>query len=101
MSRLPILILPQAKNDIGLSALRFDNARPGLSQEFIRQINTTLHHIQDFPQSCQKFRGDCRRAILHRFKHAIVYRYLADRIEIVAIMDDRRDPAALLGRADK
>jgi plasmid stabilization system protein ParE len=98
MMRLPILILPQAKNDIGLSAQRFDNVRPGLSQAFIQQINTTLRHIQEFPQSCQKFRGDCRRAILHRFKHALVYRCLPDRIEIVGVMDDRRDPVRWMPR---
>lgn len=90
--RLPILILPQAKADIGASAQRFATARPELDREFIRQIDATLCHLQAFPQSCQKFRGDCRRALLHRFKHALVYRYLPDRIELVGVMDDRRDP---------
>lgn len=90
--RLPILILPPAKNDIGLSAQRLADARPGLDRAFVQQINTTLLHIQEFPQSCQKFRGDCRRAILHRFKHALVYRCLPDRIEVVGVMDDRRNP---------
>ncbi len=91
MIPLPVVILPQAKADIGSSAQFFDQARPGYGQLFIRQLYSTLHHIREFPESCQRFRGDCRRAILHRFHHAVVYRCLPDRIEIVGVMHDRRD----------
>lgn len=93
MTPLPMVILPQAKADIGRSAQYFDGARPGFGLLFIHQLYFTLQHIREFPESCQRFRGDCRRAILHRFHHAVVYRCLSDRIEIVGIMDDRRDPA--------
>lgn len=92
MIRLPVVILPVAKADILASADYFDQVRPGYGLMFIRQLYTTLQHIRAFPESCQRFRGDCRRTILHRFNHAIVYRCLPDRIEVVGVMDDRRDP---------
>ena len=88
-----VVILPQAKADIGRSAEFFDQARPGHGLLFVLQLYFTLRHIQDFPESCQRFRDECRRAILHRFHHAVVYRCVADRIEIVGVMDDRRDPS--------
>lgn len=100
-TRLAVVILPQAKADIGTSAQFFDNVRPGYGQLFIRQLYATLLHIRDFPESCQRFRGDCRRAILHRFKHAVVYRCLADRIEVVGVMRDSRDPLLWSGRIDE
>jgi hypothetical protein len=92
MRPIPVIILPQAKADIGRSAQHFDQVRPGYGQLFIQHLYFTLQHIRTFPESCQRFRGDCRRAILHRFHHAVVYRCLPDRIEIVGVMDDRRDP---------
>jgi hypothetical protein len=63
MNPLRVVILPQAKADIGRSAQYFDQVRPGYGQVFIRQLHFTLQHIRDFPESCQCFRGECRRAI--------------------------------------
>lgn len=101
MSPISVIILPQAKADIGRSAQAFDQARPGYGQLFIHQLYFTLQHIRAFPESCQRFHGDCRRAILHRFHHAVVYRCLPDRIEIVGVMDDRRDPLLWKDRTGK
>ncbi len=92
MRPFPVIILPQAKADIKSAAQYFDQVRPGYGRLFIHQLYFSLQHIQDFPESCQRFHADCRRAILHRFHRAIVYRCLPDRIEIVGVMDDRRDP---------
>ncbi len=92
-SRIPVLILPDAKADIGASAQRFDDARQGYGQLFIRQVLHTIQQIREFPESHQRFRGDCRRAILHRFHHAVVYRNLPAHIEIVGVIADRRDPS--------
>lgn len=94
MSLLPVLVLPPAKADILTAARCFDEQRPGHGQVFVLQLFGTLLHIREFPESCQRFLGDYRRALLHRFKHAVVYRCLPNGIEVVGVMRDRRDPAA-------
>lgn len=93
-----LLILPYAKADIGASAQRFDDARPGYGQLFIQQVLRTIHQIREFPESHQHFRGNCRRAIVYRFHHAVVYRSLPAHIEIVGVIDDRRDPSIWIPR---
>ena len=47
MTRLPVVILPQAKADIGAAARRFDELRTDLGQAFIHRINATFDHIRD------------------------------------------------------
>ena len=100
MTGLPVIILPQAKADIGRAASYLEDARPGHGQAFIRQLYATLLHIRAFPESCQRFHGDCRRSVLHRFRQAVVYRVLPGRIEVVGIMHDSRSPERWTARID-
>lgn len=97
MSR-PIDTWPEASADIKAAVDWYDERRPGLGNEFLKEVDRMLGLIAIYPESCQKFRKSLRRALLHRFDYAVVYRTRADAIEVVAVMNCRRRPASILRR---
>jgi plasmid stabilization system protein ParE len=62
------------------------------------EIGTTLDLISQFPQLHERFNGDLRRAVLKRWSLGIFYQRLADAIFVAAILDLRRNPAAIRRR---
>jgi plasmid stabilization system protein ParE len=57
-------------------------------------LEQCIEQIRDFPESHQKIYVNVRRALLSRFSYAVYY--IADvkneTIEVLAILDARRDP---------
>jgi plasmid stabilization system protein ParE len=71
---------------------------PATARYLIEEVGATLDLISQFPQLYERFDGDLRRAVLKRWSLGIFYERLADAIFVAAILDLRRDPAAIRHR---
>ncbi len=96
---LPVRLDPAASRDAWDASRWLEELRPGLGRAFLDEIDRIAEHVARHPGLYQRFRGECRRAVLHRFDYAMVYRVLPGRIEIVAILHCRLDPALVSERA--
>jgi plasmid stabilization system protein ParE len=97
---VPIHYSQAAKQDARAARLWLEGVSPGLGTAFIQELDRLGSHIQRHPEMFQRFRGECRRAVLHRFDYAMVYRLLSESIQVIGVLHCRLNPAVLLSRSD-
>jgi len=89
---LPIVIVPAAEGDLMEAIAWYEAQHPGLSFDLRLSLEATLGHIARYPASCAQVSPFVRRALLHRFPHAVYYRHRADAIEVIAFLHTSRHP---------
>lgn len=77
---------------------RLAKESPATVRHLSEEVGTTFDLISEFPQLYERFDGTLCRAVLKRWSLAIFYERLADAIFVAAILDLRRDPAAIRRR---
>jgi plasmid stabilization system protein ParE len=77
----------------------YEQQRAGLGDEFLQALEAVYSRLQATPQIHQQIRGDVRRALLRRFPYSVYYRVHSDKVEIVAVQHQRRDPKAWQSRS--
>lgn len=96
---LPVRLASDAVRDAWDASRWMEGVRPGLGVALLEELDRLVEHVAHQPLMFQRFHGACRRAVLHRFDYAIVYRVLADRIDVVALLHCRLDPVLAIERA--
>jgi plasmid stabilization system protein ParE len=96
--KLPVVIDRAAAAELRDHLARVANDSPATARALNEEVGTTLDLIAQFPQLYERFDGDLRRAVLKRWSLGIFYERLADAIFVAAILDLRRDPAAIRRR---
>jgi len=79
-----------------LSSLR--GARPGAAERLASELAHLLDLVSEFPHLHALFGRTLRRAVLEQWSLGIFYRSTARYVFITAILDLRRDPAAIRRR---
>ncbi len=92
----PVVFSLTASADTDAAANWLDEQRPGLGRSFIDQLQRSLRLLAQYPDCGQRVRGPLRRVLVHRFNYAVIYQQRHETIEIVAVFDTRREPAASL-----
>ena len=88
---LALIIRPEAEADLAAAAAWY--ARIGHERRFEQRIENTLAGIVDGPLRFPVVYEDVRRALVRRYPYAIFYVVEPDRIAVLAILHQRRDPA--------
>jgi plasmid stabilization system protein ParE len=70
----------------------YEFAQPGLSAEFLAEVQAATRLIKSFPQAWTRLSPRTRRCRTHRFPYGLFYQIRPDEILIVSVMDLRRDP---------
>jgi plasmid stabilization system protein ParE len=89
---LPILIVPAAEADLLEAIAWYESNYSDLSFDFRLSLDAALDHIARYPEACALVAPAVRRALLHRFPHAVYYRHQKTSIEVIAILHTRRNP---------
>ena len=97
---LPIVFAPEAKTDLEEAADYYEMQQSGLGEFFLRAVDAGLARIQRFPKRFQLDDRGIRTAFLHRFPYGVRFRLLDDRIEIIAVWHERRDPEGWTERVE-
>lgn len=89
-----LTIHPAALTEAETAARWYEDSRPGHGMTFRREVDQVIGRIGDHPAGYQLLGDRFRRAFLRRFPFVVVYRIVADEIEIIAIVPTRADPVA-------
>jgi plasmid stabilization system protein ParE len=96
--KLPVIIGATAAAELRDHLARMAKESSAASRHLNEEVGTTFDLISEFPHLYERFDGDLRRAVLKRWSLGIFYERLADAVFVAAILDLRRDPAAIRRR---
>lgn len=89
---------PAATEELEAAAAWYEERATGLGGEFVASVRAAVESILEAPERWPLVKGT-RRALLHRFPYAIVYREVADdTVELVAVAHCKRRPRFWSGR---
>ena len=71
----------------------YEQKQKGLGEDFLSELDRVFDRLGKQPAVHQMIWKDVRRTLLKRFPYSVMYRVLKKRVQIVAVMYSRRDPA--------
>lgn len=89
---LPILFRPLAETEYNEAADWYDDREPGLGAEFEARVEAALSVIAGQPDRYPAVVRDIREAPVSRFPFCIYYRVRSNRIIVVSVFHQSRDP---------
>lgn len=89
---LPLIITPEAEDDLAEAKAWYDRKRKGLGDEFVLCIEEALDRIRLLPGGAVEVLPSVRRAFVRRFPYAVFYRIDSDQIAVIAVYHSKRDP---------
>jgi toxin ParE1/3/4 len=100
----PLLIEPEAEQELDDAARRYEAERPGLGHRFLDGVAATLDRIRRFPLAgapVPYLAEDvpARRAPVKSFPYHVVYLTAAEGVRVLAFAHVRRRPGYWLGRS--
>lgn len=103
MTRLPVVFHPAVEDDLADALDVYGAFDPVLSGRFEARLDEQVERLSMYPESGAVLFDDYRRVSLTRFPYMLVYAVRAARIDVLALLASRRDPAwiedAVKGRA--
>jgi plasmid stabilization system protein ParE len=87
-----VILLSGAKTDIREASRFYEAKRPGFGELFLSRFHHALSQVRAYPLTAPAIYGRYRRMGLEQFSHSIVYSVEANKVVVVAVMHDRRDP---------
>ena len=99
----PLLIEPEADQELEEAAVRYDEERSGLGRRFLNEVAVTLDRVGRLPQAGAPVPfvpADlrARRAPVKSFPYHVVYLVEDGAIRVLAFAHYRRRPGYWLGR---
>lgn len=70
----------------------YEGEAAGLGEELLGAVREAVTAATDEPEHYSVVRGDVRRVVVRRFPYAVFYRVRPDRIVVIAVVHQRRDP---------
>lgn len=95
-----VIVRPEAANDIRSVHAWYRDISSQFATAFIRRIDEAITHAREWPLMYQLVYRDFRRVPLHRFPYALFYRAYDERIVVVAVLHQARDPQLIESRLD-
>jgi plasmid stabilization system protein ParE len=95
---LPVILSPAADREFE-AAVAWYEQNAGLGERFVEQVQDALDRIGQRPELHAMIYQNIRRVLLSKFPYSVFYRILADRIEVIAVFHNKRDPKIWRSRA--
>ena len=92
--KLRTFVRPEAQTDIREAARWYEDREAGLGLRFLREIRTTLQHINDNPVMFPIIEEEVRRALLHKFPYSVYFVNEADVVAVIAVLHQHQRPGA-------
>jgi plasmid stabilization system protein ParE len=88
----PIRITRIARDDLRSAARWYEDRQVGLGRAFLSEVRKTFDQIGERPTSFPVAHRDMRRAQLHRFPYGVFFVANPIRIDVLGVIDLRRNP---------
>ncbi len=96
---LPLIITPEAEDDLVDGRKQYERKRKGLGEEFILCVEESLDHIRHFLLSGSEVYPGVRRVVVRRFPFGVFYRVDPNQIAVIAVYHSHCDPRGGQARA--
>lgn len=96
---LPLVVAAAAEADINMALAWYETELPGLGNAFLECVEQALGRMCEQPAMYPLLVGNVRRALLHRFPYAVLYRLQPHAIEVIGVLPCRADPVCFVTRA--
>ena len=84
---------PLAARELVEAVEYYDEARRGLGDEFLHEVERVISFLDQYPEAAPKVGREVRRLVLARFPYSLIYRHLdAGQIRILAIAHQKCRP---------
>jgi plasmid stabilization system protein ParE len=93
-----VVVRPEAKQDLQEAKTWYRNISRKLRDDFVRSVDDAISLARDRPFAFQTVHRTFRRVLLHTFPYALFYDASDDRIVIVGILHQARDPETIASR---
>ncbi|WP_158602747.1 type II toxin-antitoxin system RelE/ParE family toxin [Jiangella rhizosphaerae] len=92
---MKIAFRPAAVADLRSALEYYDDAKPGLEDDLIDDVDRLRQRLQTFPRSAPAVAGydSVRRAMLRRFPYAVFYEF-GESVEVLRVVHTARHPEA-------
>jgi plasmid stabilization system protein ParE len=97
MSR-PLIVSPEAQDDLAEIRAWYENQRPGLGRAFLDSVEHAFERIERSPSSFETALRNVRLASTPRFPYIIYFRCIEDDLVVIGVFHNRRDPRAWRSR---
>ena len=96
---LQVIFKPGARQEFDEAVIWYEAQRPGLGEEFKREVKAALHRAQTNPALFQKVRGRPPKIRLRHFKKYAIYFAIKDEtLAVLAVFHGSRNPTTLQHR---
>jgi plasmid stabilization system protein ParE len=95
----PVVLTAEAEADLDEAAQWYEQRSPGLGADLVARVRDTLARVGNNPELYPEVHGGIRRAPVRRFPYGVFYRQRNDRVAVIAVFHDRRDPSIWQSRA--
>lgn len=90
--KYPIIFRSQAKKEIETAYQWYEERRNGLGEDFLLCVEEVIEKISRSPHLYPTVYKNICRALVRRFPYSIFYIKHEDRIIILAVFHEKRDP---------
>lgn len=95
----PFDVHPDAETELATAALYYDERRPGLGDDYLREMHRLIDFALDHPEAGAPVEEGFRWLLSRRFPYAVVYRWRTDRMQVLSFVHLRRRPGYWRSRA--
>ena len=96
---LPVIFLPEARQEFDDAYDWYENQRAGLGETFADQVQRVLDRIAAMPRMHATVLGDVRKAVVKQFPYCVFYREEASCVRVLSVFHTSRDPKIWQRRA--
>lgn len=89
---LPLVIRRAARADFDEAFDWHERQRPGLGLEFADRVQAVFDSIAGMPELRAPVHRDVRLALVKPFPYSVVYRIPDNRVVVLAVFHNKRDP---------
>jgi plasmid stabilization system protein ParE len=89
---LPVVFRRRFRSDLAAGYDWYEAQRPGLGEEFLSAVQSTVTNIESYREMFAAVHGDVRRVIIPRFPFAIFYLVEPTRVVALRLLHTARDP---------
>jgi len=82
----------RAREELRIAMRWYENQRPELGQQFLKQIDKSINSIVENPRIYTKQHLNFRRCVIKQFPFSIYYTIEQNQIIVHAVLDNRQDP---------
>ena len=96
-----LIVQPEAEADLAEAYRWYETQHSGLGQEFLEAADRAFERIAEQPLRHAAVHRDTRRTFLRRFPYVVFHVLRDDRVHVLAVLHQRRNPRIARNRISR